>query len=106
MASSILGLQMNDYGIPLEVDFELGGQPLDLSDATLIQCILDQPDGTGTITRTGAVVTDGSDGKVRYILADGDLTKFGMWRFQFKVVTPTMRKFSRKFELNVESDLV
>jgi len=107
MSSTIQGLQVNDYGIPLEIQFELGGKPIDFSaDPPLdIKFYLDQPDGTGALTRTGVLSTDGQDGKVKYVIAPGDLTKFGAWRFQARVVTGTLRKYSRKFPLDVASDL-
>ena len=91
----------------LEVQFlDSNGDPVDLTGATLINFKLAPPDGTATLSKTGALSTNGVDGKVRYATASGDLSKIGDWQWQVLVTTPTFGpRASRVFFLTVFENL-
>jgi hypothetical protein len=58
-----------------------------LGTATTLQMTLTPPAGAA-LTKTASLVTDGSDGKVRYTTIAGDLSLAGVWSRQVYVVTP------------------
>lgn len=74
-------IHVGDIGTHLVVRFMNGGviQPVD--QATVKQIKLEKPDGTG-VAKTGAFVTDGTDGEVEYITLTGDLDQAGYWYIQ------------------------
>lgn len=98
--------QFGDIGLRLEVQLvDEEGLPLDLSLATLVEFKLEPPDLSGTKLRTGAKLTDGSDGVVFYATAAGDLDKIGAWRWQAHVVGPNLDRWTHTFALAVEGNL-
>lgn len=54
---------------------------VDLSDADVLQLWFLKPDQT-TLTKTATLVTDGTDGKIRYTTQNGDLDQPGNWKVQ------------------------
>lgn len=58
---------------------------INVSNATTIQFRFRKPAGT-EVTRTGLLKTDGTDGKVYYVTAAGDLDEIGTWRYQVRIV--------------------
>jgi hypothetical protein len=61
-----------------------GASIVDISDLDTLQVIFRKPDGT-TLTKTATYVTDGTDGLMKYIIAEGDIDVAGMWRVQGRV---------------------
>jgi len=53
---------------------------------TAIQVWLKDPDGN-VESKTGAFVSDGSDGQVSYTLADGDIDAEGQWGVRARVAS-------------------
>lgn len=53
---------------------------VDISTATR-QILFEKPSGA-TLTKTAALVTDGTDGKMKYVTIAGDLTPAGFWFVQ------------------------
>lgn len=98
------GLQLGDLGIPLEAEIFTDGKPWDGSAATSVQFFLEAPDGT-VKTRTGHKSTTGQDGRFMYVLAAGDLDQIGDWRWQARIVTPSVERRTRRFLLRVSSNL-
>ena len=78
-------IREGDVGTVLEVEIREDDVALDVSDATTKQILLRQPDGT-TLTKTATFSSDGTDGRIRYVVVDGDLTA-GRWAIQGRVVT-------------------
>ncbi len=64
-----------------------GSTPLDVSNYTVLQFILLSPT-SGAKVVNGALVGNGSDGKVSYTTRSGDLDSAGTWNIQVYVVTP------------------
>lgn len=85
------------YGQYFEVTVVQDGTAKPVSEYTTAQTfILLTP--TGTIkTKTGEFTTDGSDGKVRFLIEDGDFDDAGIWRVQVQLekgdaILPTVFK--------------
>ena len=75
-------LHVGDAGVPFRATVvDDAGAAVDLSAATLLRLDFATPDG-GVFSRTAALVTDGTDGKMQYVTADSDLTANGTWKVQ------------------------
>ena len=61
---------------------------VDVSGATTKQIIFEKPDGTN-LEKDASLVTDGTDGKIKYVTLSGDLSEAGCWRMQGYVVLAT-----------------
>jgi hypothetical protein len=76
----------NDIGTAIESRFlDTDGNTLNVSLATAKEIRLKRPDGV-EIIKTAIFATDGTDGKIRYLTVDGDLTILGLWSYQGRVV--------------------
>jgi hypothetical protein len=78
---SLKNLVSGVYGIAMELTVKQDTVAQDLSAYTAITFLFEDPDGTVT-SKTGAFKTDGTDGIVKYVLADGDINQAGNWRVQ------------------------
>ena len=63
------------------------GAPLNISTATTKKLIFKKPNGA-VIEKTAEFVTDGIDGKLKYVTVANDLVPSGTWRAQAYVVVP------------------
>ena len=81
MASEI---HYGDIGVNFNITVMNGSVPLDVSNADNIYIILQKPDGSD-LTKTASVVTDGTDGNIKYTTIAGDLDQIGTWQIQAKV---------------------
>jgi len=52
-------------------------------------------------TRTASFYTNGTDGKIVYTLADGDIDVAGIWKYQAKIITPSGTWFTNIEEFRV-----
>lgn len=81
MASEI---HYGDIGVNFNITVMNDTVPLDVSNADNIYIIFQKPDGSD-LTKTAALTTDGTDGKIKYTTVDGDLDQVGTWQIQAKV---------------------
>ena len=58
---------------------------VDISTADYLSIFIKKPDGT-ILTRTGTLETDGTDGKMHYVIVSGDLDVAGSYKLQGRVV--------------------
>lgn len=88
MSCSEQEVHYNDIGTVFEVTIKdcVSGTStvLDVSGATTLELVFKSPSGTST-TKTASLVTDGTDGKIKYTSVDGDLNEVGTWRLQAKI---------------------
>lgn len=92
-----------DYGQTGEltfVDVDTGNAQDISSYSSSIQMILRDPTGAEA-TVTASFVTDGTDGKIQYTLANGDIDAAGNWKVRGKVSTGTAVLTSEWLEFNV-----
>lgn len=79
----------NPVGLVIEWTLlKSNGDPHDLSTATEILLCCRTP-SKQTLEFTGSLATDGLDGKVQYVVQDGDLTEAGPYAFEWVVTTDT-----------------
>jgi hypothetical protein len=71
----------DDQGVQFILTLKDGNDVVDLSSASPKQIKFHKPDGT-LLTKTANFYTDGTDGKIYYTSASGDLNLTGNWRLQ------------------------
>ena len=81
MASEI---HYGDIGVNFNITVMNGTAVLDVSNADDIYIIFQRPDGSD-LTKTATLVTNGTDGNIRYTSISGDLDQVGTWQIQAKV---------------------
>ena len=81
MASEI---HYGDIGVNFNITVMNGTAVLNVSNANSINIILQKPDGSD-LTKTATLVTNGTDGNIRYTTVSGDLDQVGTWQIQAKV---------------------
>lgn len=97
---TLIGLIENDYGSVLELTVEDGGTATDISGYTTRSIKLLSPSGTAK-TKTAIFKTDGSDGKIQYTLASGDIDKAGTWWVQVYLANTTQQLSSEPVSFSV-----
>ena len=75
-------MQVNDYGTTLILTIKEGNSPLNISGATTLEIVFDRPNDNGETTKTADFVTDGKDGKIKYIIESNLLDTPGEWKIQ------------------------
>jgi len=79
-----MSVYVNEIGVVLQETIETSsGTPYNLIGAN-IYCVLEKPDNS-ILTKDAQLVTDGSDGQLKYVTTSGDLDIHGYWRYQFYV---------------------
>lgn len=81
MASEI---HYGDIGVNFNITVMNGTAVLDVSNADSISIIFQKPDSSDLI-KTASLITDGTDGNIRYTTVSGDLDQVGTWQIQAKV---------------------
>lgn len=74
-------IHVNDFGTVFTVTVKDGSSAIDLSTATTKQIWFEKQDKS-VLKKDATFVTDGTDGQIRYVIADGDLDTAGKWRIQ------------------------
>lgn len=81
-------VHLNDIGTLLRPTlYDFDSSVLDVSLASTITFTIVKPDGS-SLSKTGLLHTDGTDGIVYYVFATGDLDMIGVWRYRVTVVLP------------------
>lgn len=81
-------MQVGDIGVKFEGTILFDGLTNDISDATLIEIIYLSPLGIKK-TKTGALSTDGTDSKVKYVTIANDIDTHGAWMWHWRIVRPS-----------------
>ena len=82
-------IQLNDIGTQFLLTVrDQSGNTVNLAASTSKVLNFVRPDLT-TFSRDLSFVGDGSDGRVSYLAASGDLNQVGFWRIQAKFIFPT-----------------
>jgi hypothetical protein len=96
-----MSVQKGAIGVIIELTITEDDVAVNLSSATTKNIVLRSPSGV-VATKTGAFVTDGSDGKLKYTTtAEADLNEAGFWKAQAALVMTgfTGRSSSAQFEV-------
>ena len=88
---SLLKIVVNDYGQTLKLTFTDvdTDAAADISAYSTAQQVILKDPGGNSATKTAAFDSDGSDGIVKYTLADGDIDEAGGWAVRGKVTSST-----------------
>jgi hypothetical protein len=82
MASEI---HVDDIGTQLIMTVKDDGEVVDISGASTLTVVIKKPDGI-SYTKTGTLLTDGTDGNMYYTSVDGDFNVAGNYKIQGIVV--------------------
>ena len=79
-------LHVGDIGTSFELTIRKAhdNKPLDISGATVKRILFQQPDGT-IETKTASFVTNGRDGKIKYVTESGDIDQVGQLQYRAEV---------------------
>jgi hypothetical protein len=96
-------LFQNDYGIEIRLDIiDQDCNPKDISNSTAREFEFVKPDGT-TSTKTALYITDGTDGKLYYVVEMSFLDLLGVWTYRGKITIPGGVYRTEKVEFTVRS---
>lgn len=79
------------------------GNAVNLSGATA-QFMFEKPDSSMLVVNC-SFVTDGSDGKIKYVTVDGDLDQNGTWQYQVYYEVESEVKYSTINKFKVKPNL-
>ena len=93
---------VGDFGLAINLTVaDAKGIFIDISAASDTDYEIEDPN-RNISTVAASFVTDGSDGKLTYVLADGDLNESGRWKVRVKITeTPTKCYRTEKLEFPV-----
>lgn len=77
-------IHAGDVGTKLIVTVKDNGSVVDISSASVLSIFIKKPNGT-ILSRSGTLETDGTDGKMYYIVSAGDLDVAGNYKIQGQV---------------------
>ena len=77
-------IHYGDIGVNFNITVMNGTAVLNVSNANSINIIFQKPDGSD-LTKTATLVTNGTDGNIRYTSVSGDLDQIGTWQIQARV---------------------
>lgn len=77
-------IHAGDVGTKLIVTVKDDGSVVDISSASVLSIFIKKPNGT-ILSRSGTLETDGTDGKMYYIVSTGDLDVAGNYKIQGQV---------------------
>lgn len=97
-------IHVGDVGTVFRITVYDGAAVVDLSDSTDLLLVLKKPDGT-TLERELEFTTDGTDGKVEYVLESGDMDAAGAWSGQVKVTFTEGQWWSNIVKFTVRQNL-
>ena len=77
-------IHVGDIGTQLIMTVKDDGEIVDISQASALHVFIKKPDAQ-TYTKTGIILNDGTDGKMRYVSVAGDFNAAGNYKIQGKV---------------------
>ena len=83
-----MSFQAGSVGVTLTITIKENGQAVDISSATALVIKFDKPYGNGIFTKDAEFVTNGTDGKIKYVMEEGVLDEPGEWKVQALITLP------------------
>ena len=97
-------ITVDDYGWVGKLRLVQDATPVDISSYTTRQFIFKSPVGTVT-TKAATFDDDGTDGILKYTVADGDIDRSGSWRVQARISKTGVELTSDPLHFQVEDRL-
>jgi len=94
-------LVAGSYGSQIIIELREDGRAVDVSSFSSYSVYLRSPAGA-TIQKTAQLYTDGTDGRITFQIAHGDLNETGTWWLQAEVADATRRIRSRPIQFYVQ----
>ena len=94
-----------DIGTTFELTITEEGVAMDLSTSSIKTIKFKKPNGE-VLTKTAAFVTDGTDGKLKYVTIENDLDSTGKWSVQAYVEIGSGKWHSTIGEFRVYSNIL
>lgn len=101
MASEI---HVDNIGTRFSITIQESGSGVDISGASTKDVIFRKPDDE-VIVRSGVFLTDGTDGKIYYDTASGDLDEAGHYKLQAKIITSSGTYFTNIHDFKTHCNL-
>jgi len=98
-------IHIDDTGTGLIFTVSANEEVMDLSAATTKEIIFDKPKTNNVITKPAVFVTDGTDGKVKYVSESDFFDIRGKWKAQGHFVFPTGEWHTSIVEFEVAHNL-
>lgn len=99
-----MSIHKEDYGTVIQVTVTEDGVAVDLSEATEKKLII-QRKPQDVLVADAVFVTDGTDGKLKYVLQANDITQKATIKIQAKITFPTGRWHSDIMEVVVADNI-
>ncbi len=81
------------------------GAPIDVSAATTMEFLAKKPSASASMILLAAFITDGIDGRLRHVVATGEIDTVGTWQVQTHVIMPGAELFSSILFFDVKANL-
>lgn len=96
---------VGDIGTVFQITMlDQDGVAADISSATTKQILFEKPDPERTVLIKAADwVTDGTDGKIEYVVVNGDLDLAGTWKIRGKAIAAAWQYSTEKGDFVLES---
>jgi hypothetical protein len=99
-------IQLGDWGFAIEFQLTIDDVPIVIPNVgTTITFHFERADGS-FLDKLGQFSTDGTDGKVRYVVEQGVIQSAGTWRKQVTVSSPTWTRSTTPVAFEVRSNVV
>ena len=101
MASEI---HVDDVGTKFLITIKEDSAIVDISSATALSIFIKKPNDT-VLARVGTLHTDGTDGKMYYDIAAGDLDEAGQYKLQGRVSIGTSTYYTDVYHFRVHCNI-
>ena len=97
-------IHVDDFGWVAKLTVQQDGTAVDISSFTTLEYILRDADGNET-TKIVSFDSDGTDGKLKYVILTGDIDSVGSWYVQMRLKKTNVELTSKEHGFSVEERL-
>jgi len=99
-----MALQKSSIGVTIETTVKENGVAISIASASTKNFKVLKPSGS-VVTWAGSFVTDGTDGKLKYVTLTNDLDELGVYRFQVEFVIGSFNGRTEVGEFTVQENV-
>ena len=102
--NKVRGIVVSQYGEALSLTVvDKNGQAIDISSyTTAITVVVRDPQTLKTLSYSASFVTDGTNGKIQFVPATGDLDRAGLWEGQIVLEKASAIAPTRVFTIEID----